>query len=120
MQLFQIDGFKQIDGVNRMPDVREHFKLLRWNNIISDFDYKLPREIFDYLEDATYANNILTITKSNGEVLNINILTTKSALILPGDTKVLFDKADTIGGENQFRYDYINHRIVLTNSNGIY
>jgi hypothetical protein len=120
MDLLQIKGFHRIDGVSRMPNINEHLKYVRWNNAINTFEYN---EVVDlHLEDITQVGNTVTLTRSDGTTWDIQLPNNPAdfGLELPGNTRILFDKNNTIGGAANITYDYNNHRLNLIDSQGIF
>jgi len=117
MDLMQIRGFHDIEGESRMPNITEHHKHIRWNDSLKVFEYITVSDL--HVDNVTQANSTITIHRNDGTAWDINIPNVDN-LDLPGDTMILFDEDDTIGGRNNLTYDYVNNRIILTDSGGIF
>ena len=117
MDLMQVRGFHEIDSESRMPNINEHLKHIRWNNTTEAFEYLTVNDL--NITNVTQVDNTITIIRSDATQWQFDLPDT-SDLALPGDTKILFDQADAIGGVDNFKYDYSNHRVILSNSKGLY
>lgn len=89
--------------------------------------YAAPTED-DYLKTVTYTPTG-GASSSTWVNFNMNKTATKTLKLgalawldefevpdLPGDTKILFDQADTIGGSNDFKYNYTTKKLLLTDT----
>ena len=121
MDLMQIRGFHLIDSESRMPAVGEHGKYIKWDNDLGVFVYVTLQDDGDdiHITNAVKDGDNLVITRSDGQTWTVSLLD-GFELQLPGDTKILFDEQNTIGGRSNLRYDYTNKRIILTDDQGIW
>lgn len=120
MDLMQVRGFHRINGESRMPNTNEHLKFTRWNNDLGVFEYLSLEEAGDiHLQNVTQEGDTVTLIMSNGTTWEVTIPDITN-LTLPGDTKILFDENDSIGGRSNLTYDYVNHRLALIDSQGIF
>lgn len=122
MDLMQIRGFHTIEGESRMPEITEDGKFPKWNNALGVFEYITIKESDDetYVSNVTQDTNTVTITRNDGIFWEIDLGIAEVDLDLPGDTMILFDEADSIGGRSNLTYDYTNHKVTLTDSQGIF
>lgn len=111
----QIRGFHRVDGESRMPGVTENLKFPRWNNDLGVFEYIVVED--NHVTNIVQEGDTVTITMKDGDVYTIIV---PEDIVLPGDTKVLFDENDTIGGRSNLTYDYNYNKLILTDSSGIY
>jgi len=128
----QLYEFRTIGGINRNPSASENNKVPVWNNANGVFDYTLIGEsnidltfllafINNVFTDITTDDYISSISKIGNAArfyylsgrtpldLNLGALAwldeVEATLTLPGNTKVLFDDNDTIGGNSNFTYN---------------
>ena len=134
--------FSEISGERRNPSTIEDGKFPRYNNTTGKFDYvcvgdggssdinlsfftTLITNILEGIGTDTYLSSINRVgnsgqfTMSNGTNLYLPLGalawedSVEATLTLPGNTKVLYDNNDEIGGSANFTYNYILNRLQL-------
>jgi len=132
--------FSEIGGVRRNPSTTEDGKFPRYNDTSRKFDYTCIGDGGDSDINLTYFNNLISniinttsnntylydvtrqgnsgkFTMSNGTIhyLSLGSLawedSVETTLTLPGDTKVLYDNNDEIGGSANFTYNYTSDKV---------
>lgn len=120
MKLFQIDGFHKIDGVTRMPGIDEHSLYPSWDDTLKRVVWNDPTKKRIYIKSITTVGDVTTIEYVYPDNSIVTIVYNNGAdITLPGNTKILFDDNDSIGGDSAFVYDKVNHKVILSNSKGI-
>lgn len=134
--------FSEISGERRNPSTTEDGKFPRYNNTSGKFDYTcigdggdsdinisyftdLITNIIESADTNTYLNAIsrygnygkFTMSSGTNLYLALGALawedSVEADLTLPGNTKVLYDNNDEIGGSAKFTYNYTLNRLQL-------
>lgn len=132
MKLYQVEYFNKlgVGDTDDNPVAADHYKFVRYNH------NKLAFELYDINASDIYLSNVTREIDSNSAlfVLNDEGGTTytlplgalawldevpEQDLGLPGNTKILFDDNDAIGGDDSFLFDKLTKDIKLSNNKRI-